>query len=85
MVYSVSYPVGPFDNVSIAVVFIVLLGSLVVLKWRRKEPAIPIVNSYPGDLTLKKARAEFMSNARGLIKEGIQKASSILFQPDPTI
>ncbi|CAG8897194.1 unnamed protein product [Penicillium egyptiacum] len=37
------------------------------------EPTIPIVNSYSGDITLKKAQSRFMSDARGLIKEGIQK------------
>ncbi|CAG8152191.1 unnamed protein product [Penicillium nalgiovense] len=51
-----------------------LLGFLVVLVWRRTgEPTIPIVNSYSGDVTLKKAQSRFMSDARGLIKEGIQK------------
>lgn len=53
-----------------------LLGFLVVLVWRRTgEPTIPIVNSYSGDVTLKKAQSRFMSDARGLIKEGIQKVS----------
>ncbi|KAI9932136.1 hypothetical protein MW887_009645 [Aspergillus wentii] len=42
-----------------------LLGLLGILIWRwTRKPAIPIVNSYPGDITLKKAHAEFMSNAR---------------------
>lgn len=49
---------------------------LIVLAWRQtKEPTIPIVNSYSGDITLKKAQSRFMSDARGLIKEGIQKVS----------
>jgi hypothetical protein len=53
-----------------------LLGFLVVLAWRRTgEPTIPVVNSYSGDITLKKAQSRFMSDARGLIKEGFQKAS----------
>jgi hypothetical protein len=53
-----------------------LLGFLVVLAWRRTgELTIPIVNSYSRDITLKKAQSKFMSDARGLIKEGIQKAS----------
>ncbi|KOS44158.1 hypothetical protein ACN38_g4890 [Penicillium nordicum] len=51
-----------------------LLGFLAVLAWRwRQEPTIPIVNSYSGDITLKRAQSRFTSDARGLIKEGIEK------------
>lgn len=57
-----------------------LLGFLVVLAWRRREePAIPTVNSYSGDITLKRAQARFTSDARGLIREGIEKVSWIVF------
>lgn len=53
-----------------------LLGLLVALAWRRREePTIPIVNSYSGDITLKRAQSRFTSDARGLIKEGIEKVS----------
>lgn len=53
-----------------------LLGFLAVLAWRwRQEPTIPIVNSYSGDITLKRAQSRFTSDARGLIKEGIEKVS----------
>lgn len=54
-----------------------LLGFLVLLtrRWMR-GPVIPTVNSYFGDIFLRKAHAEFMSNARGLIKEGIQQVNS---------
>ncbi|KAF9239526.1 hypothetical protein DTO013E5_9356 [Penicillium roqueforti] len=51
-----------------------LLSFLVVLAWRRTEkPTILIVNSYSGDIILKEAQSTFMSDARSLIKEGIQK------------
>lgn len=54
-----------------------LLSFLVVFTWRRMStPAIPIVNSYPTDFTLRKAHAKFLSNARGLIIEGTQKVLS---------
>lgn len=53
-----------------------LLSFLVVLAWRRTEkPTILIVNSYSGDIILKEAQSTFMSDARSLIKEGIQKVS----------
>lgn len=55
-----------------------LLGVLIVLVWQcTRKSTIPVINSYAGDMTLKKAHAEFMSNARGLVKEGIQKVSWI--------
>jgi ABC-type sugar transport system permease subunit len=53
-----------------------LSGFIVVLVWRRiANPTIPIVNSYSGDINSKKAQSIFMSDARGLIKAGIQKVS----------
>lgn len=53
-----------------------LLGGLIILVWQcTRKSTIPVINSYTGDMTLKKAHAEFTSNARGLVKEGIQKVS----------
>lgn len=52
------------------------LGFLVILTWRwMTKPAIPTVNSYFGDITLRKAHSRFLLNARGLIKEGSEKVS----------
>lgn len=86
MAYYQSHTVG-FLNKDLSVVHIlptVLLGILVILTWRwMRRPAIPTINSYSGDITLRKAHAEFISNARGLIKEGIRKVRSIDF-PDET-
>ncbi|KAJ5501112.1 hypothetical protein N7527_012233 [Penicillium freii] len=76
MTYLISHSDG-FLVTDLSVVYLlptVLLGLFVVLAWRRrKEPTIPIVNSYPGDITLKRAQSRFTSDARGLIKEGIEK------------
>ena len=80
MAYYQSHTDGFLDK-DLSVVHIlctVLLGILAILTWRwMRKPAIPTINSYPGDITLRKAHAEFISNARGLIKEGIQKVRSI--------
>ena len=55
-----------------------VLGCLVIfaLRWLRASE-IPIINSYPGDITNRKAHAEFTSNARGLILEGVEKVRTI--------
>ncbi|KAL4751799.1 hypothetical protein BDW72DRAFT_202855 [Aspergillus terricola var. indicus] len=51
-----------------------LLGFLVILTWRwMTKSAIPTINSYFGDITLKRAHSEFKLNARGLIRQGIEK------------
>ncbi|KAJ5369475.1 hypothetical protein N7509_014087 [Penicillium cosmopolitanum] len=51
-----------------------VLGLFVILIWCwSTKSTIPTVNSYSGDIALKKAHSEFMTNARGLIKEGIEK------------
>jgi hypothetical protein len=78
MAYAFYYSFDNLDNFSIGVILTVLLRSLVALRWRTKEATIPIVNSYRWDMTLKIAHAEFISNARGLIKEGVQKAKSLV-------
>lgn len=86
MAYYQSHTVG-FLNKDLSVVHIlptVLLGILVILTWHwMRRPAMPTINSYSGDITLRKAHAEYISNARGLIKEGIRKVRSIDF-PDET-
>ena len=74
------YPIFNSDGFltkDVSVVYLLLtslLGFLVVLAWRRtEEPTIPIVNSYSSDILSKEAQSKFMSDARSLIKEGIQK------------
>jgi ABC-type sugar transport system permease subunit len=50
-----------------------VLGLIVILIWRwSTKSTFPTVNSYSRDITLKRAHSEFMTNARGLIKEGIE-------------
>lgn len=82
MTYLISHSDG-FLKKDLSVIYLLLtalLGFLVVLAWRRREePTIPIVNSYPGDITLRKAQSRFTSDARGLIKEGIEKVSWVAF------
>lgn len=58
----------------------VFLGVLAIVAfYRMKAPRFPTINSYAGDITLKKAHAEFVSNARGLIVEGIRRVISDIF------
>lgn len=82
MTYLISHSDG-FLVKDLSVVYLLptaLLGLLVVLTWRRREePTVPIVNSYPGDITLKRAQSRFTSDARGLIKESIEKVSWAAF------
>jgi ABC-type sugar transport system permease subunit len=82
MAYGRYHTVGfPEKDLSVGYVLpTVILGILVILAWRwMANPAIPTVNSYFGDITLKKAHSEFMLNARGLIKEGVTKVRYIDF------
>ena len=57
------------------------LGLLAIftLYWMR-APEIPTVNSYAGDITLKKAHAEYISNARGLVAEGFRRVMMTAFK-----
>jgi len=72
MAYSQSHTVGFLDK-EFSIVNIlptVLLGILAILTWRwMGSLAIPTINSYSGDITLRKAHAEFISDARGLIRK----------------
>lgn len=82
MTYLISHSDG-FLVKDLSVIYLLptaLLGFLDVLAWcRREEPTIPIVNSYSGDITLKRAQSGFMSDARRLIREGIKKVSWVAF------
>ncbi|KAJ5511748.1 Cytochrome P450 [Penicillium expansum] len=76
MAYAEDRTVGLIDN-DLSVGYILpsaVLGFLILLTWRwMRKPKIPTINSYFGDITLRKAHSEFMSNARGLVKEGVAK------------
>ncbi|CAI7586534.1 unnamed protein product [Penicillium bialowiezense] len=74
MAYLNINPVELSGNLRVGLISTVLLGLLVFLSWRQtKRPIFPTINSYPRDWTLTRAHAEFISNARGLIQEGVQK------------
>lgn len=58
----------------------ILLGVLYMViqryTWTRTKPDnFPTVNSYPNDLLKQKAKAAFMSDARGLVREGVEKVN----------
>lgn len=82
MAYAEDRTVGLIDN-DLSVGYILpsaVLGFLILLTWRwMRKPKIPTINSYFGDITLRKAHSEFMSNARGLVKEGVAKVRFIDF------
>ncbi|KAL2009416.1 hypothetical protein VTN00DRAFT_5223 [Thermoascus crustaceus] len=52
-----------------------VLGFVIILAllWKKRGSEIPTINYYPGDIWRRKAHAEFVSNARGLLKEGASK------------
>lgn len=53
---------------------VIIPGLLLVAAWRwLRVSEIPTINAYRGDFTLKRAHAEYLQNAKGLIAEGIAK------------
>lgn len=51
-----------------------LLGILVFVSLRQMSALkVPTVNSYPGDFARKRAHDAFISNAEGLLEEGIKR------------
>lgn len=56
-----------------------VLGFVIILALARMSPEIPTINYYLGDIWRRKAHAAFISNARGLLKEGTAKVSFLYF------
>ncbi|WYZ42118.1 hypothetical protein EsH8_V_001013 [Colletotrichum jinshuiense] len=53
---------------------VIIPGLLLVAAWRwLRVSEIPTINAYRGDFTLKRAHAQYLQNAKGLIAEGIAK------------
>ncbi|KAG9238506.1 cytochrome P450 [Amylocarpus encephaloides] len=58
------------------VISTVFLGLVIftLQNWNKAKTAkVQIINSYPYDFSKRKAHAEFFSNSRGLIKNGVEK------------